>query len=266
MLRHAEALRGRHILLTRARGENDKLRALLESGGGQVFELPAIAIEPPPDWAEVDAAIRAVDVYDWIVFTSRNAVNGFTDRARLLGVPIAPSPRRLIGAVGPSTALALRERGIQIVCLTEGSTARELGAALASSKIEGKRVLLPRGNLARTDLQEELEAAGAQVDAVIVYRTVAPGASDSHALTALVSHQIDTIVLASPSALHNLVSMLGGDPAMLETVALACIGPTTASAVSSVGLHPAIVAPHPTAISVAEAMVEYYEASHISRS
>jgi uroporphyrinogen-III synthase len=235
---------------------------MLTARGATVHELPALAIEPPSEWRQVDQALRHLDGYHWVVFTSRNAVRGLTDRARQLDVdlirPITShaDDRLQVAAVGRATAAVLEEQGIAVACLPKTATGKALATALAARGLTGKRVLVPQGNLARGEVREALEATGATVDEVIVYRSVLPKIADVRTLDALATGQIDTVVLASPSALHNLVALAGGSPTSLGGASLACIGPTTAAAVRQIGLEPACIARRPTTEALVAAIVE----------
>lgn len=237
-------LRGVRVLLTRARDDNEPLRALLVDAGAVVRELPTLATAVPDDLSPLDVALRRLAGYDWIVFSSRHAVTAVCGRLAALALP-AVWPR--VAAVGPATAAVLRQRDVRVDCLPSQATGSALAAAIVGCGLGGGRVLLPAGDLARPELRAGLEAAGAQVEQVTVYRTVRPdvvGAGDApwDALAALERGEIDVVVLLSPSAITNLVEMLGARQAVLQRARLACIGPTTAAAVRERGFLPAIVA------------------------
>jgi len=220
-----------------------------------VVELPTLAIEPPEDFAPLDAALRNLAHYDWVAFASRNAIRAVFDRLPALGLPATLPVGLHVAAVGPSTASDLHSRGVAPDCVPERATASELAAAMIRDGIEGARVLLPAGNLARSELRRELEGAGAQVDEVVAYRTIRPEDLDTAALDVLRAGAIDVVALASPSAIRNLVAMLDGDVACLQRSALACIGPSTAAAVQARGLSPTVVATRHTLDGLTDAIV-----------
>ncbi|MDQ2741521.1 MAG: uroporphyrinogen-III synthase [Chloroflexota bacterium] len=218
-------------MVTRTPEDNAWLRARFEALGATVVELPAVAIEPPDDPRPLETALAGLDCYDWIAFSSRNAVHAVFNRIdrRPEGIRVA--------AVGPATAAALREHGITPDLVPEEAT----GVALASAILQAgaRSVLLPLGDRARPDLADGLRR-GAAVKEVVAYRTVRPEADDE-VLELLRRGEIDAVALASPSALDHLLAMLGRDAAILGRARLVCIGPATACAVTGAGLGPAAV-------------------------
>jgi uroporphyrinogen-III synthase len=246
-------LRGVRVLVTRAPKDAAPLRERLERLGAEVVELPSIAIAPPEDDGPLAAVLADFDSYDWIVFTSRNAVEAVF--GCLHGIRLG-SPR--IAAVGPSTQAALEDRGLRVSCIPAEATASSLLTALVDQGISDKRVLLPTGDLARPELRDGLRGAGAQVDEVIAYRTIQPLEIRREALDDLRRGRIDVIALTSPSALHNLAAMLGASVPCLQYVRLACIGPTTAAAVRELHLEPATVAAEHTIDGLTAAIASLY--------
>src|SRR5947209_9027052 len=237
-------LAGVRILITRAADDAAPLRRRLEEMGAVVRELPTIELAPPDDCGPLDEALRALDQFDWIAFTSRRAIRAVLDRRQVLGLSAARWPR--VAAVGPATEAELALAGIRVDCRPVEATGGDLAAVLAERGVQGARILLPLGDIARPDLQAGLEAAGAEIVAVVAYRTLQPLEARGDSLQALRRGGVDVIALASPSAARNLAAMLGADAPLLQYVRLVCIGPTTAAAVRELGLEPAAVAAEPT--------------------
>lgn len=254
-------LQGKRVVITRARKDIGALRELLENAGATVLELPMIAIAPPEDVAPLDAALRSLDAYHWIVFTSRNAVDAVFDRLSALGLPSRLPADTRVAAIGPSTAHDLGARGVPIHLVPAEATAARLAVHLRGAGVERTKILLPASNLARPQLRAALEAAGAQVDQVVAYRTVRPPDVDPVALDALRREAVDVVALASPSALRNLVDLLGAEASCLQQTRLACVGPTTASAVRELGLHPAVVATDQTPEGLTQAITSLFPES-----
>lgn len=255
-LANSGALEHVRVMVTRAGKDAAPLRARLEAEGAQVIELPTLAIAPPDTTEPLDEVLRRVSGFDWIVFTSRNAIHAVFDRLVALGLPAEIAIR--VAAIGPSTAAELEERGVRVSCRPAEATAGELAAALREQCIAGCRILIPAGDLARTELADGLRASGATVEVVTAYRTVQSLENRREALDALRSADVDVITLASPSALQNLVTMLGTDVGALQFVRLACIGPTTAAAVRELDLEPAAVACEQTLDGLVAAVVALY--------
>src|SRR5258708_29150943 len=170
--------------------------------GAVVLLLPLISFSEPADMTEVDHAIRALKTFDWILFTSANAVRFFAARCRKLGVAFAGSEKPLCAAVGPATASAANSEGFAIEYVANEfrgiALARELGASLA-----GKRALLPRSEQASRDLPDALRAAGAEVIEAVTYLTRVVGAAPPGVKEAVRDARVDVVSFFSPSAVEN---------------------------------------------------------------
>jgi uroporphyrinogen III methyltransferase/synthase len=259
---HEGTLQGKRIVLTRRREDAGDAWEALTRAGAAILELPTITIEPEQDIRPLDAALRRLENYDWIAFASRQAVKMVFDRVEALGMHRGPFHIPRVGAVGPSTAAELRARDVAVACVPDEATGRALAAAMVKMGVLGSRVLLPLGNLARPELGEDLEAAGARVERIVVYRTVTPAEVDQSALHALRAGQVDLVALASPSAMRNLVELLGPDADVLRAIPLACIGPSTAEAVRALGFEPAAVATEHTLSGLVTAISDTLVTEH----
>jgi len=268
-------LLGLRILNTRPASEGTGLTGRLAELGAEVIALPATRIGPPADEGPLDDALHrlaagsvAAPAYDWIAFTSANAVAAFFERLLSLPTQVTASQtpasqassaprydvRCLAGvrlaAIGPATARALAGYGLVPDLVPDQGTGKHLAAAMPD--VAGKRVLLPRSDQALPDLPAGLAARGAQVTEVVAYSVTAayqpaayqPAADpEPLALEAVRAGAIDVAIFCSPSALRALATMLGGEPLdrALGGAAIACIGPTTAAAAQEMGLCTPIV-------------------------
>lgn len=245
---------GTVVLLTRRESDDRPLQWELERLGASVLSLPINRIEPPKSWSDLDRALDRLADYHWIAFTSRNAVRSVIDRMALL-VPRGTLPSGMqVASVGDATAKELQARGIEANCRPEKENAAFLADAMIARGVRNTHVLVPVGDLARTELKERLQNAGALVDAVVVYRTV-PSTLDPMVLDKVRRSEIDVITLASPSAARNLAAALGRDVSPLRRLQVVCIGPTTARAVRHLGLKPAAVAARPTSEALVQAIL-----------
>jgi uroporphyrinogen-III synthase len=230
-------LKGARILVTRAREDTDSLRLALEPLGAEVLSQPTIAVGAPANPIPLDSALRGIATFDWIAFTSRYAVRAVFERLSTLGGPGGLPGTLRVAAVGASTATELHHRDVASVLVPSEPSGSALATAMQRAGVEGRRVLLPAGDLARPELRQGLIRAGAEVVQVVAYRTVVPDSVDRTILDALCGGKIDVVAFASPSAIRNLVAMLGPDSWCLHRTRIACIGDTTAQAIEQHGFR-----------------------------
>lgn len=244
----------RTVVVTRHAAGEDALGARLVELGARVRELPSIAFAPPADPAPLDAALRGLEGFDWVVFASATAVERTLARLGALGLPVSALTRPALAAVGPATAarLAAAVRAPDLV--PAAATGEAMAAALAPG-LAGKRVLLPRPAEGRPELVDGLRAAGARLEAVEAYRTVAAPVESLRQLAAWVgAGEVDAVAFASPSAVSAVVGALGPEVTLLRGTLLAAIGPTTAEALRAAGLPPGAVPERHTGRDLAEAI------------
>jgi uroporphyrinogen-III synthase len=201
--------------------------------------------------------------FDWLILTSAKAVRAITQRAADLQQPLVRTDCRLrVACVGPVTADAARKAGLAVayVALTHH------GAALANElggKLPGAKVLLPRSDRANPDLPAALARFGAEVTEVVAYRTLRPAETDQDGLKKIVDGQADAILFFSPSAVQHFAE-LAGDGQLLEIqgkLVITAVGPVTANALREAGVRRVVVAQDTTAVSVVEALEEYFAAA-----
>jgi uroporphyrinogen III methyltransferase/synthase len=263
----ARPLFGKRILVTRPREQAAELTDQLEAMGAEAIEAPMIRILPPEDLEPLDQVCRDVGNFDCIIFASANAVDSFIERL-LAG----PRDMRALGgvklcAVGPSTAERLARFGLKVDVMPSEYRAESLLQALAEkSDVSGLRVLLPRADIGREIVAEELRKQGAEVTEVIAYRTVVAepereGEPDIYRM--LLERRIDVVTFTSASAVRNFVRVLGAEPAadLLRTTVVASIGPVTAQAAREYNIHSAIVPAQYTVPALVNAIVTHFERS-----
>jgi uroporphyrinogen III methyltransferase/synthase len=235
-------LRGKTVLITRAATQSAELRMGLESHGARVLECPAIEIVPVDDWTAVDRAAADLNSYQWIIFTSANAVEHFMPRVSLQGVTCEVP----IATVGTATARKLQEWNLSASRIPASFRAEGLLDAFPAD-LRGERILIPRAERARELLPEELRRRGATVDDVPVYRTVRSDVSLADLKTTLSAERIDAVVFTSPSAIRSYAESLGDEfSSCLGSVPIAVIGPVAREAAESAGLKVAIQPPRAT--------------------
>lgn len=237
-------------------------RALLALGAEPVY-LPMTRIVPACDSRPLDAAIRSMagrfESFDWVVFTSANAVHFFWDRLCKLGYDARVFGSTRIAAVGPATAEALRPCGLQADWMPTHFAARELEAGLGD--VSGLKVLLPRSGSASNDFSEKLESRGARVHAVTAYDLL-PGGGNTGSFPGLKAGRIDVLAFFSPSAVEGFVTLLEDEDLyeLFRGAAVACIGPTTAEAAARLGLQVDLVPEEHTLDGLCSALVAWRQA------
>ncbi|MBC8140306.1 MAG: uroporphyrinogen-III C-methyltransferase, partial [Armatimonadetes bacterium] len=221
------ALFGKRVLVTRSREQASELSDKLRTVGADPIEFPMIRITEPADgYAGLDAALPGIGGYDWIVFTSANAVKQTFDRLNLLLLDARAFGTTQVAAIGSVTADALRERGI-VADFAPDEFVAEAVLAQFPEPVSGKRILLPRAQDARDVLPDGLRERGATVEIVTAYQTVieTEGAMQIHEM--MDAGELDIITFASSSTVRNFVEAMGGSP-VPDAVMLAAIGPVTA--------------------------------------
>ncbi len=237
---------GRRVLVTRARRQASRLSRLLAGLGAEVREAPTIEIGPPDDPAPLARAVREVDSYPWLVFTSPNGVAAFFAALRSAGRDLRALARAQLAAIGPATAQALVEHGLAPRVVAKSFVAEGLLESLRAEDLAGKRVLLPRAAEAREVLPETLRAWGAEVDVVPAYQT-RPPAGAAERLARTLDEGVDVVTFTASSTVRNLLTLL--DEPRRQALAAACregrtlvaaIGPITARAAEEAGLPVAV--------------------------
>jgi uroporphyrinogen-III synthase len=251
-------LAGRRIIVTRAPEQADEIVGSLQALGAEVLLLPMVRFTAPSDTSDLDRAIASLDSFDWLLFTSANAVRFFLARCRMLGR--WPSSGLRVAVVGPATRDALEDEGLRAAIAPRdflgSSLAAELGAEAA-----GLQVLLPRSDQAGEELPRLLRAAGAIVTPVVAYATAPPESLDSGALEALRRGDADAITFFSPSAFRYFAKSFGTDAVrrLSARVALAAVGPVTAAAIRDAGLPVSVEAAQSTAAGLVTALERYFQ-------
>ncbi len=229
---------GKSIVVTRAADQAGEFTRLLGSHGAQVFECPTIKIIPPETFTELDAAIAGLASFDWLIFTSFNAVNSFFTRLHDLDLDSRAIGNCRICAVGPKTAAALAPYGLKADLVPGNYKAEGVVDAFKKLELKNTRVLFPKADRARELIPAELQQMGATVVAPVAYRNILPEELPAAALEALVKRQIQCITFTSSSTVENLAAMVGENRLLklLEGVVIASIGPITSKTCRELGL------------------------------
>lgn len=256
--RQSRPLAGKRILVTRSRRQAGELSTALRALGATVMEIPAIEIKPPPSLRPLDQALKNLSAYDWLILTSVNGVEALVARMKKLAIPPRALQRPSIVAIGPATRRAIEKHGLHVHLMPREYVAEAVVRALRR-RVRGQRVLLVRAAVARDVIPRALRRAGALVDVVAAYQTIAPRGSASRVKAALGDSQRrpDCITFTSSSTARNFLAML--EPKARETLAsvkLASIGPVTSATLRKLGLRVHIEAKAYTTVGLAKAMAK----------
>jgi uroporphyrinogen III methyltransferase/synthase len=256
-------LSGRRVVVTRSREQASELAELFGRAGAEVVEAPVARQEPPESWDGLDAALGRMREFDWVVFTSVNAVRFTWRRVRELGRDARLFADVHLAAVGPATARALEEHGLHPDLVPERYDAAALGEALRARGMHCvgnipptpalPRVLLPQADNARSQLRDWLSAHGCPVTVAVAYRSL-PEPLDLD----LETLPVDAVTFASSATVSRFVVAVG-ETAMDELIAAGCrcyaIGPQTAATMRELGIPVAAVADEATVASLVAAVV-----------
>lgn len=255
-----EDLKGVRVVVTRPRRQAGPLIATLLQRGAEPLPLPTIRIEPIADTTQLDLAIDETrqGAFDWCVFTSANAVEVFANRMDALDVRPHQLAAMRVAAVGRATAAAVADAGLNLILIPERATADALATALRQVMLAGARVLYPRSAMGRDVLPNELRAAGFDVLAIDVYRTLPEPNVDQRVLDRVRRGEVDVMTFASPSSVRHLVTLLGSNGVELIGIPVVCAGPVTAQAARDAGLLVTAVSDSPDPAAMATAIVEFW--------
>ena len=198
----SQPLAGRRVLVTRAAGQASRLSEGLRALGATPVEVPILEIRPPKTFDHLNAALRNVHRYDWLILTSANAARALSERAARLGIALDRTAMLKVAAVGPATASEARKAQLAVALVPSSYLAEGLLASLGK-QTTGKRVLIVRAAVARDVIPDALRAAGAEVDVVEAYRNVMPESAPEQLREAL-KQKIDAATFTSSSSVTHL--------------------------------------------------------------
>ena len=259
---------GRCVVVTRARAQAGELSVELERLGAEVYEFPTIQIQAPEDFGPLDAAIRDLDSFGWIVFTSVNGVEAFLERLWHHGLDLRAVPRRAkVAAIGPATAQRIEEVGLRVDVVPEEYRAEALIEVLETDSIAGKRVLIPRAKVAREILPDKLREAGAEVVVPPAYESAPSSEGKNELARRLGAGEVDCVTFTASSTVENFVGAFGPGEAvgLLAETRVVCIGPITAETARGHGLRVDTEAEEYTIPGLVEAVEDLFAADPAKR-
>jgi len=252
---------GCRVVVTRAREQASSFLSLLEEKGACCLQFPTIAIEALSDYGEVQEAIGTLGEYDWLIFTSVNGVIWFWKELQRAGLDSRALGGRQVAAIGPATADKLREKGIEPDFVPEKYVAEHVVEGLLARGVAGKKVLLPRAEVAREVLPRQLREAGTEVRVLPVYRTglAQQGEEEAQLLEDLQAGKVQYVTFTSSSTVENFFSRIPAEtiaPYVGTSLRLACIGPITANTLQQYGFTAQVEPEEYTIPALAQALEE----------
>lgn len=257
--RRERPLNGRKVAILRSGGKSQRVVRWLEAWGAETLVCPVSRLIDPPSWAACDRAISRVERFDWIVFTSGEAVERWFERMRRFGQDV----RRLrakIAVVGPETAVRVRERGLVPEIMPEAEYSQEgLAEALSAVPMRGAVVLFPGGQKNRTFLGDYLRGRGALVEELVIYENQ-PAPLELSFYQALKNGTLDGILFTASSQVEYLMDQLTVDDRReMGKVPSFSIGPLTTRTLAHYGLWVVAEASEPSLYLLAKSVKAYFE-------
>lgn len=253
---------GKRILITRSRSQASVLAEKVEDLGGEPFEFPTIEITDPDDFGPFDSAIADIESFDWLVLTSVNGVQSFMKRLRQLKKDVRRLSNIKIVAIGPKTREEIEKYGIFCEFMPEEFVAEAIIEMFKDQQMAGRKVLLPRADIARKVLPDTLRSMGAEVCEVTAYRTVMGSGDLEQLMKLLEEHKIHVITFTSSSTVKNFVKKVGPENVsrLLEGVVVASIGPITSASARELGLTVDVEAAEYTIDGLIQGILNHFDA------
>ncbi|MBI4042810.1 MAG: uroporphyrinogen-III synthase [Deltaproteobacteria bacterium] len=277
----------RSFLVTRPRGQGEKLADLLRSKGATVYHIPLIKVVSPTTWERLDGGLRWLSRlggeelkvraearpisgretawFAWAIFTSRNAVDSFIRRRTELGIDLSAVRDNIcFTAIGRKTAEAMEANGLKVDWVPQTFTSEGLIESFQKLACKNVKVLIVQAEEGRMEIRNWLTEAGAEVTVAPAYR-VMPDAEGIEELRRLWKGKgVDTALFASPSAVESFVKGLEADGLLAKTrekTLWTAIGPVTAASLREFGLIPSMIAEKSTEEGVVEGLERYFARS-----
>jgi uroporphyrinogen-III synthase len=245
------------ILVPRGEKQAKSFSQLIERYGGIPIEIPLIAFRPIESNQCLQDYLRALDTYDWIIFTSKVTVETFFSFIKI--EERKPFPK--IAVIGKKTADALMEKGLTPEFVPSAYVAESFVDEFMPYIQRGLRVLIPKGNLAREYIATSLTQAGLLVDEVVIYETYMPDESSVKLARMLTEKQLDILTFTSPSTVDHFMAVVleYGLEQQLEECIIGCIGPATERKLFSYGLTVHASPKEYTVKEMIKSMISYLE-------
>ncbi len=235
---HHKPLFGMRILITRTRDQSSYLSGLMAEQGAEMIEIPTIEIQPLPLDAKGKGFLKKIDGYDWVIFSSSNAVNLFMENLKKIGESYLDLNETRIACVGEATAKTLAAYGAKADLVPPDYKQEGLVEAFKTRPVEGQKILFARAKEGRDLLIDFLKKKGAQVDLWALYENKMP-AGTRERLVDLFKNEggVDLLTFASSSSVDHFYGAFTPQERKkwLKNLPVAVIGPVTGQSVKKWG-------------------------------
>lgn len=256
-------LSGKSVVITRSERQSAEIVGKLKALGAVPVVLPLVAFAEPENYGPFDEALDRMEEFDWVIFTSENAVRAVVKRVGVRGtLRRVAGQRSRAAAVGPTTAAAAEAAGFSVAYQAKSHSGASLAQELGE-QLRGQSVFLPRSDRANPDLPGLLLQFGARVTEVTAYRTVIPMNLNREKVEQVRHGHYDAILFFSPTAVEHFLEVLGeARLADLQSrLTITAIGPVTAAALGRAGVKSMLTSPDVTADAVADALLAHFGAT-----
>lgn len=249
------------ILVTKSKEESKNSLRILSDAGAEIIFFPTIKIEPSYKNLDLSELISNPHKYDYIIFTSANAVQVFSEMLSEYKYDLSKTK---IAVVGKATAEECRSHGIYLHIIPEEFSARGLIKKFSEIGIDGKNILIPGSSLSREDLKLGLTELGANVLTLPIYDVVInEQIRNEHEYQFVINNKPDIFIFTSPSSFENYIKLLNIENVSeyFQNKIVCAIGPTTEFEIRSYGINVNVVPSVYTLEGVSEALIEFLKAS-----
>ena len=247
---------GKKVLVTRSRHQASALSSLLMEKGAEVLEMPTIHIERMPNYDELDKAISNFSNYDWVILTSANGVKMLFERLDALGKDSREFKGLKLCAIGPATAKALQNKGLNPDYVPPKYTAADIVAGFENQNLAEQKFLLPRAEIASEELVEGLLKLGANVHQIATYKTSLASKVNKKIMKNFEAGEVDIVTFTSSSTAKGFVSVMGDNWKMIDKAIVASIGPVTSATAKELGIEVDLEATEHTIPGLVNAIVK----------
>jgi uroporphyrinogen-III synthase len=255
-----KSLAGKRVVVTRAMEQSQSLVDALRAAGAEPVLLPLIAFAPVDNSTELDACLKNGGQFDWVFFTSQNALHAVEQRCAALDLALPQVFAGVkIAAVGPATADVVTAAGLPVDFISKVHNGVALAEEL-SAVAQRERVFLPRSDRANPELIEVLNLRGWQVTPVVAYKTVSPNSDSPDTQESPLRGGADAILFFSPSAVQNLRDLLGEQRFrdLSHQSVFVAIGPVSENALKAEGVSRILLAADTTVAATVATLAEYF--------